>query len=153
VEPGLVHRAIILASADGAMVRNTTAVSPRYSSATVTELARAPLLAALPGETLRKLAAAMEREDVAAGAELVREGEYGDRFYVVLTGMFSVAQEARGERRMLRPGDNFGEVALMMGPPRTASVRAVMPSTVASCDRAAFDEFVRPLFVDRERAQ
>jgi CRP-like cAMP-binding protein len=131
------------------MVRNTTAVSPRYSSATVTELSRAPLLASLPGELLTRLAAAMEREDVAAGAELVREGEFGDRFYVVLSGLLSVSQEQRGERRMLRPGDNFGEVALMMGPPRTASVRAVIPSTVASCDRAAFEEFIRPLFVEK----
>jgi CRP-like cAMP-binding protein len=32
--------------------------------------------------------------------------------------------------------------------PRTASVRALTPSTVASCDRETFDEFIRPLFAD-----
>jgi CRP-like cAMP-binding protein len=48
----------------------------------------------------------------------------------------------------LRPGDTFGEVALAMDVPRTASVRALTPAVVASCDRATFDEFVRPLFAD-----
>jgi ATP-binding cassette subfamily B protein len=49
---------------------------------------------------------------------------------------------------VLRPGDYFGEVALALDVPRTASVRALTPSTVASCDRATFDEFIRPLFAD-----
>jgi CRP-like cAMP-binding protein len=35
-----------------------------------------------------------------------------------------------------------------MGMPRTASVRAVTPVTVASCDQAAFDEYIRPLFAE-----
>ena len=48
-------------------------------------------------------------------------------------------------------GDYFGEVALAMNMPRTASVRALTPATVASCDRASFDEFVRPLFADDDR--
>ena len=66
----------------------------------------------------------------------MREGEPGDRFYVVLSGMLNVSQEGLGERRLLRPGDSFGEVALAMGIPRTASVRAVTPAVVASCDQA-----------------
>jgi ATP-binding cassette, subfamily B, bacterial len=123
-------------------------MSPRASSATVHELTRIGLLAGLPGELLTKLAAQMEREYVPAGQGVVLEGERGDRFYVVLAGLLSVTQESRGERRLLRPGDYFGEVALVMDVPRTASVRALMPATVASCDRATFDEFIRPLFSD-----
>ena len=114
----------------------------------MTELARAGLLAELPGETLAKLAARMEREDVAPGGQVVREGENGDRFYIVLSGVLAVSQDARGPRGVLRPGDHFGEVALAMAVPRTASVRALTPSVVASCDRATFDEFLRPLFAD-----
>ncbi|HKP19232.1 MAG TPA: cyclic nucleotide-binding domain-containing protein [Gaiellaceae bacterium] len=110
------------------------------------EFGRIGLLAELPGEQLLKLSERMRREQVPAGATVVREGEDGDRFYVVLSGMLSVSQDARGERRVLRPGDYFGEVALAMNMPRTASVRALTPSVVASCDREAFDEFVRPLF-------
>lgn len=123
-------------------------MSPRFVPASVTELSRVGLLATLPGETLMRLAQRMEREYVPAGEAVVREGERGNRFYVILEGLFSVTQLSRGERRLLRPGDAFGEVALTMDIPRTASVRALVPSTVASCDRATFDEFVRPLFAD-----
>jgi ATP-binding cassette, subfamily B, bacterial len=88
----------------------------------------------------------MQREDVASGEGVVLEGDEGERFYVILSGMFSVSQASLGARRVLRPGDYFGEVAPAMGVPRTATVRALTPGTVASCDRATFDELVRPLF-------
>ena len=114
----------------------------------MTELSRAGLLTELPGETLARLAARMEREDLAPGNQVVREGEDADRFYVVLSGVLAVSQDARGPRGVLRPGDHFGEVALAMHMPRTASVRALTPATVASCDQATFDEFLRPLFAD-----
>ena len=123
-------------------------MSPRFVPATVSELSRVGLLASLPGETLTKLAARMEREDVPAGKTVVREGEAGERFYVVLSGLFAVTQDALGLRRMLKPGDVFGEVALAMDVPRTATVAALVPSVVVSCDRATFDEFVRPVLAD-----
>jgi CRP-like cAMP-binding protein len=125
-------------------------VSPKFTPAAVTELSRVALLATLPGETLARLAQRMEREQVAPGTTVVREGEAGDRFYVVLSGMLAVTQESRGMQRTLRPGDHFGEVALAVGVPRSATVRALTPATVASCDRATFDEFLRPLFADDE---
>ena len=53
-----------------------------------------------------------------------------------------------GQRGVLRPGDYFGEVALAMDVPRTATVTAITPAVVASCDRATFDELLRPLFAD-----
>jgi CRP-like cAMP-binding protein len=123
-------------------------VSPRHVPATVHELSRVELLAGLPGEQLASLAGRLEREDVAAGASVVREGEPGERFYIVLSGILNVSQEGLGDRRILRPGDWFGEVALAMRIPRTASVRAVTPAVVASCDRTTFDELLRPLFAD-----
>jgi ATP-binding cassette subfamily B protein len=123
-------------------------VSPRAAGATQHELTRVGLLATLSGETLGRLAARMEREEIPAGSGVVEEGERGDRFYVVLSGMLAVSQASRGAQSVLRPGDYFGEVALAMGIPRTASVRALTPVTVASCDRDTFDEFVRPLFAD-----
>lgn len=123
-------------------------MSPRAAGATAHELSRIGLLATLPGETLGKLAQGMRREQVAAGAQIVSEGDDGERFYVVLAGMLSVSQETCGAVGILRPGDYFGEVALAMGVPRTASVRAVTPATLASCDRETFDEYIRPLFAD-----
>ncbi len=123
-------------------------MSPRAAGATQHELSRIGLLATLPGETLARLARRMKREEIPAGGSVVIEGDEGDRFYVVLSGMLSVSQQSRGPQGVLRPGDYFGEVALAMHMPRTASVRALTPATVASCDRKSFDEFVRPLFAD-----
>jgi CRP-like cAMP-binding protein len=114
----------------------------------VTELARIGLFAELPGETLTKLAERMQRQEVAAGTVLVNEGDPGDRFFVLLAGVASVSQASLGQRRILRAGDYFGEVALTMGVARTATVAAMTPCVVASCDTATFDELVRPLFAD-----
>jgi cAMP-dependent protein kinase regulator len=116
--------------------------------ATQHELARVELLAGLPGETMMKLAKRMEREEIAPGTAIVREGDPGDRFYVLFAGMLSVSNTVMGRRDVLRPGDYFGEVALAMDVPRTATVTAITPAVVASCDRATFDEFLRPLFAD-----
>jgi ATP-binding cassette subfamily B protein len=121
---------------------------PRHVPATVHELSRVELLAGLPGEQLTQLASRFEREDVMPGDTVVRQGERGDRFYVVLSGLLQVTQDELGERRLLRPGDWFGEVALAMRIPRTASVRALTPAVVASCGQETFDELLRPLFAD-----
>jgi len=118
------------------------------ASATSHELARVTLLAGLPGEVLAVLAKRMEREEVPPGTAIVREGEPGDRFYVVFAGMLSVSQRDRGNQGVLRPGDYFGEVALAMPVPRTATVTAITPAVVASCDKATFEEILRPLFAD-----
>ena len=120
----------------------------RHESATVTELARVQLLAGLPGETLTRLGERMQRQDIAPGERIVLEGDEGDRFYVVLSGLLGATQAERGPRAMLRPGAYFGEVSLLMNMPRTASVQAITPATVASCDRETFEELVRPLFTD-----
>jgi cAMP-dependent protein kinase regulator len=123
-------------------------VSPRHVPASVTELSRVGLLTSLPGETIGKLAEQMERVEVPSGTVLIREGEPGDRFFVLLHGIAAVSQTGLGERRVLRAGEYFGEVALAMGVPRTATVTAMTPCVVASCDEATFDAFVRPLFAD-----
>ncbi len=114
--------------------------------ASVTELQRIGLFASLPGETIRRLAERLEREEVAAGRRIVTEGEHTDRFYVLLSGLAGVSQEDRGARGVIRPGEYFGEVAPVLGVARTATVTAMTACAVASCDRATFDELLRPLF-------
>ena len=105
------------------------------------------------GETLTRLAELMKRDEVAAGTAIVREGENGDRFYVLLSGIAAVSQNSLGGRRVLRAGEYFGEVALAMQVPRTATVTAMTPCVVASCDRATFDELLRPLFAEDPTSQ
>lgn len=114
----------------------------------MTELARIGLLASLPGERLHKLADRMRREEVPAGTVVLREGEPGDRFYVLLSGIAGVSQSSLGGRSVLRAGEFFGEVALAMNVPRTATITAMTPCVIASCDRKTFDDLLRPLFAD-----
>jgi CRP-like cAMP-binding protein len=122
------------------------AVSPRHVPASVTELSRIGLLAELPGERLIQLSDRMTREEVTGGTVLLREGEHSERFYVLLSGMVGVSQQTLGPRRLLRPGDYFGEVGAAMDIPRTATVTAITPCVVASCNRGTFEEFILPLF-------
>jgi CRP-like cAMP-binding protein len=126
----------------------TVPMSPRHVPASITELARVGLFESLPGETLGRLAERMQRDEVAAGTVLIEEGRPGDRFFVLLAGMASVSQASLGQRGVVRAGDFFGEVALTMRIPRTATVTAMTPCVVASCDAATFDELVRPIFAD-----
>jgi hypothetical protein len=94
----------------------------RHQSATAHELARIAELAGLPGETLARLGEQMERRELEPGESLEAE----DRFGVVLAGM------VRGPAGALRPGDTF-----------STSVTALMPATVASCDRTVYEVFTR----------
>jgi CRP-like cAMP-binding protein len=121
---------------------------PRHVPASVTELSRIGLLASLPGETLTRLAERMRRDEIPPGRSIVAEGDQDDRFYALLSGMAAVAQSSLGPRRVLRPGETFGEVAAAMGIPRTATVTSITPCTIASCDRETFDELLRPLFAE-----
>jgi CRP-like cAMP-binding protein len=121
---------------------------PRHVPASVTELSRIGLLSSLPGELLIKLAHRMDREELGPGTTVITEGEPGDRFYVVLSGMLSVTQSSRGLRGTINPGDYFGEVAVALDIPRTATIASITPVTLASCDRETYEEFIRPLFAD-----
>ena len=114
----------------------------------MTELQRVGLFAELPGETLSKLADRMLREEIPSGTVVIREGEPGDRFYVLVSGVATVSQTSIGARSIMRAGEFFGEVAPTMHVSRTATVIAMTPCVVASCDTATFDELVRPLFAD-----
>ena len=83
-------------------------MSPRHVPATQAELSRIGLLAELPGERLNVLASRMRREEVPGGEAPIVEGEEGDRFYVILNGLFAVSNFGTLPRRMLsceiRPG-------------------------------------------------
>jgi CRP-like cAMP-binding protein len=100
-----------------------------------------PLFARLPRETLRR---AVERFDVAefdAATVLVRQGDAGDRFYVLLAGSAEVTVNGRPVGR-LASGDGFGEIALLHDVPRRATVTACEPVRVAMLDRAEFAKLV-----------
>jgi MFS family permease len=97
-----------------------------------------PLFAPLPAPVLEHLARRLESVSFPAGTEIVREGDAGDRFYIVSSGRLEVST-AGGPLRSLGPGDWFGEIALLRDVPRTATVAAASDVTLFSLER---DEFV-----------
>jgi MFS family permease len=101
-----------------------------------------PLLAGLSRPLLDELAPHFETVSFPAGADIVREGEPGDRLYIIRDGEVEVSVGTRVVRR-LGTAAHFGEVALLRGVPRTASVRALAPTELYSLDRAAFRRLMR----------
>src|SRR6185503_5539741 len=71
------------------------------------------------------------------GAEVVRQGDSGDRFFLVREGTLDVYVDGR-QVEPLGPGDSFGEIALLRDVPRTATVKARTPVTLYALERDAF---------------
>lgn len=96
-----------------------------------------PIFTPLPGTSLEQLAARLVPLRVEAGTVVVREGDEGDRFYIVAEGVLDVAQDgvAIGE---LRAGDYFGEIALLRDTSRTATVTATTDTVLYALDREDF---------------
>ena len=74
---------------------------------------------------MEQLAGALVPVRFPAGADIIREGDVGDAFYVIVQGTTQVSQQGR-DRRVLGPGGSCGEIALIRGVPRTATVRATI---------------------------
>lgn len=96
------------------------------------------IFAPLPGTALEHLAARLLPLRLEPGSVVVREGDIGDRFYLVAEGNLAVS--AGGEViATLSPGDHFGEIALLRDVPRTATVTTSTPVVLYGLDR---DEFL-----------
>ena len=102
-------------------------------------------LAALDLDQLEAASSQLRREHYSAGAVVVRQGDEADTFYVVTGGRADVVLERPGGEPVvvnrLGPGDYFGEIALLRGGPRTATVRASSENEleVMALDRETFD--------------
>jgi CRP/FNR family transcriptional regulator, cyclic AMP receptor protein len=101
-------------------------------------LAQVPLFSELPPRFIRRLADRMQEERFMEGATVVKLGEAGDTFYVILQGETKVLNKDGRTVARLLPGDFFGEISLMDGGPRTATVTAETPLTVLTLSRRDF---------------
>ena len=97
-----------------------------------------PLFRPLPATTLEELASSLVPVRATPGTELVREGEMGDRFYVIASGEVDVTAQGQPVRTQ-GPGDHFGEIALLRDVPRTATVTAKTEVELYALER---DEFL-----------
>jgi CRP/FNR family transcriptional regulator, cyclic AMP receptor protein len=109
-------------------------------------IGRVPLFDGLPRTHLDRLVALTEEITYDAGRVIVEKGTPGRAFYVIVDGRAKVVRgkivTAQGEAE-LGPGDFFGELALLDGEPRTASVVAETPLTTVRIERAAFRRLLR----------
>jgi MFS family permease len=96
-----------------------------------------PIFAPLPPPALEQLASALDEVSYYPGVEVIRQGEPGDRFFLVIEGTLDVSVDGKAVGT-LGPGDSFGEIALLRDVPRTATVKAQTPLRLYALDRDAF---------------
>jgi hypothetical protein len=101
-------------------------------------LRRDSIFRPLPAPELEAVARRAEWVSIPGGADLIREGEPGDRYYVLASGALRVDRAGQALRDVTNPGDGVGEIALLRNVPRTASVVTTTPSTLLAIDRAPF---------------
>lgn len=104
-----------------------------------------PLLEPLDDLELARLAPRVRRLTFGRGEMVFREGEKGDSFYVIERGEAEVVLEKGSTTKSLghlAPGSFFGEMSLLAGDPRSASVRALTDLTLLMIDHGAFRETI-----------
>jgi CRP-like cAMP-binding protein len=87
------------------------------------QLATVPLLSSFSKRELTKVARAADEVHVAAGRTVVEQGHVGHECFVILDGQATVTVDSK-KIASFGPGDHFGELALLDGGPRTATVTA-----------------------------
>jgi len=87
---------------------------------------KVPLFSHLSRKQLAQVAKVADEIDLREGKEMTREGTTGREFFVILEGSADVRRRGR-KINSLKPGDFFGEIALVTSVPRTATVAATSP--------------------------
>lgn len=105
------------------------------------ELRKIPLFADLSEEDLERLYRMAETVSIPAGQLVLREGDSGDSLFVVLDGELEVTKRQGSQDVLLalyKPGQFFGEMALLEQAPRSASVRTLQESRLLVVSQVAF---------------
>lgn len=103
----------------------------------IDHLAEVPLLSGCSRKQLKAIARITEVREVPAGTELTRAGDPGDEFFVLVDGKARVEVSPR-KRVHLKPGDFFGEISLLDGGPRSATVVTETPARLMVITRRDF---------------
>jgi len=110
------------------------------------------LLDHLPQRDLEYVLDHAKQQAHAAGETIISQGEPGDRFYVVLDGSVRVVRDD-AELAEIRAGGFFGETALLLDMPRTATVETTSATVTWSITRSAFQRLVGGYLLSNPRTQ
>ena len=125
---------VAVASIGGLRAIDRASVLPERQLALLRNIA---MFAPLPSVDLERLARQLDRIATPAGSDVIRQGDVGDRFYVIDEGSFDVLADGR-RVNTLDEGAFFGEIALLHDVPRTATVRATGDGAVWALDQEEF---------------
>jgi di/tricarboxylate transporter/CRP-like cAMP-binding protein len=109
--------------------------------AVVSTLRNVPLFAELPRDVLARLVSELEELELAAGQMVFSQGEPGDALFVVTSGAVEVREERGGPTQrvaILGPGDCVGEMALVTGDPRSATVVTLADTRLLRLEKDRF---------------
>ena len=105
-----------------------------------------PLFSGLSREDIAKVLGKLEEKSFPPGATIFSQGDKGDSFYFIQSGAVQVVLESPGRHResiaVLGPQDWFGEMALLSGEPRSATIITVKDTAVWRLSRASWDELI-----------
>ena len=105
-------------------------------------LRRVPLFARLSPRQIQRIGALADEVDVPDGKVLTREGASGQEFFVLVDGQARVERAGKLVGK-LSPGDFFGEISLIDGGPRTATVQAEGAARLLVLNRPQFLSLLR----------
>ncbi len=105
------------------------------------EIAALPLFRELSPSEFDLVLSKLQAETVAAGTDIIRQGERGDRFYIIRRGLVEVTQNGRFIATH-GAGETFGEIALLHNIPRTATVRALEPTDLLTLTAEHFHDLL-----------
>lgn len=109
-------------------------------------LARFPFFHGIDASLLEDIGKQFVTEKYDAGQRIVQEGQEGDKFYLIARGSVEVLKGIHEREEIiatLQDGDHFGEIALLRNIPRTATIRAKVPSILLSLRRNQLLELAR----------
>lgn len=108
-----------------------------------TTLAKVKIVQDLDPYERSQMADALENAEYTAGEVIVKQGDIGDTFFVLMSGGCSVTVDGSEVKGLTAP-DFFGEIALVTGKPRAATVTAKTAVTCARLDRTRFERVLGP---------
>jgi HEAT repeat protein len=133
------------AGSDGSLMPEKRGGSMLMTVEKVLFLKSAPVFAGIEGEELAALADIAIEKEAAPGEILFEEGQLAHHLYISVTGKVEVFRRIGNKEyplAILGPRECFGEMAILDDEPRSASIRAVGPTTVLKIDRESFRELI-----------